>query len=146
VNDDLDYPRLEFDPGRCKSVSLKYCCSAKRYFRERKRSIFIYALIDPSDGLPFYIGKTYNPAQRFQAYDYLTRRPDQASGSVTAIAEKFHTILTSGAYPVMRLLRRTTLENGALAEARTVRKYLKLNPKLMNRVLIAGDPRDRVRG
>ena len=104
-------------------------------FRQWERRAFIYAMIDPRDGLPFYIGRTYNPAARFQAHDYLTRRPDKAWGSAIAIAQRFQQILAEEVLPVMRLLSRTSLDNGAVSEARMIRKYLKINPNLLNRRL-----------
>lgn len=133
----MDDPRLEFDCGRCRYVSLEYCCSAKRRFRQNKRRTFIYALIDPRDGSVFYIGRTYNPAQRFQMYDYYTRRPDQARGSAFAISHRFQEILAGDLLPIMRLLRSTPAEHGEVRERQEITRHLKLNPALLNRALTA---------
>lgn len=126
------WPHLEFDSGRCKYVDLTYRATMNMLYKKLERRTFIYGLIDPRDNLVFYIGRTFNPAARHSMWDYLTRRPDKAINS-KHVSERFQEILADEAVPIMRLLCRTKLELGEIREATMIRKYTKLNPKMVNR-------------
>ena len=71
------------------------------------KTYYIYQLVDPRDGKPFYVGCTTNPHRRLIQH---SKNPSGGSAS------KIEKILNSGSKPELEILDRITTETRALAE------------------------------
>lgn len=86
----------------------------------------VYALIDPNDGLVYYIGQTRNPKQRLSTH--LTERFLRR-----AKAEWLRGLIEKGQQPVMQILETITGEGVALAREREwIHRFIQQGMPLVN--------------
>lgn len=92
--------------------------------------VYIYALLDPREGIPRYIGKTLAPEQRFSEHLSLSETKDKNSAKGQWIAS----LLIKGYRPVMVLLDRVKRTDEVQAEKQWIAHFEKLGVNLVNTI------------
>ena len=80
---------------------------------------FVYELIDPRDGKPFYVGITNNPKMRL--YQHTTRSFKSRGGHFSLSQRRIQEIRNAGHNPTMNILEQ--LENVTWREAENCEMY-----------------------
>lgn len=64
----------------------------------------VYILIDPRDNMPFYVGCSTNPKQRYKTHIYSRNRPEPNNVGLTPTQQRIGAICNDGFKPIMEIV------------------------------------------
>jgi hypothetical protein len=99
---------------------------------QKKQNVYkVYALIDPRNGHPFYIGATCVPLEQRLMLHISTNHKTKYCGNLQKKYERLRSIIEGGKRPIIKTLRICDLERVDHYESFYYRKFVKKGYKLL---------------